>query len=683
MKLFKKFMVTFAAVLAVLGFNQSASANVNGTPKELTSVISDVLIWDTNNGREAIKRGDSYVLIKDLNYSFETSFDLSAYNANLSNGDHFSFNIPTPFTINSATLPLTDPETGIEIGDVVITSNGDNAGGRATITLKNLDQYLTAKNGTVVENVKGKFFVIFSVKTAQNATPANFADVTGGKTFNVTVEERKATDNSEVVGRENLAKYGGVLNEANWDSQILNKQGNYWHKWRVRLNASGKTFDQLTLHDKVADFGGPMQFLPDPKFFTVTAGDGIDQGWQLTNPVVLTPGVDYTVTYNASYTAFDLVIHNPGNRRFMVDYSTSAPADGSTIANIVSVTANGQALPISDIHTTTEITVERLSKIQTGASISIDTAGRLTIYKVDEQTRQPLGGAIFKLTKPNGEVMMLPATDPTTGRTQSEFITDQEINAGQFKLEEVTAPSGYHLDTTVRDLTLSTKGTVRTITNKKATTGSVLINYIRESDGKVIKAQVAEKTDEPAGTAYDAEDDRDATIVFAEDGKTYEFVRTATDLTDPSVVANATITRVDPATGQVEAGITKVITHIYKERVTAVPNRPVTPNNPNPGNGTNNNTGNNNNTVAPGGTSRVDAIINGGNDANLNINANNGNANANNGVTNRDNNNTPNRGGQARRTLPATGDSTNTLAVLGLVALLALIVFSKQTKKQA
>lgn len=56
--------------------------------------------------------------------------------------------------------------------------------------------------------------------------------------------------------------------------------------------------------------------------------------------------------------------------------------------------------------------------------------------------------------------------------------------------------------------------------------GSVLVNFLEEGTGKVLKPQVMDEKDVATGTDYDTTD-RKVTEIVTEDGKTYELVRTA------------------------------------------------------------------------------------------------------------------------------------------------------------
>ena len=517
----KLFLYLLTSVLLFLGLG-SVSSTVSAAT-ELTNVLTNIVIWDTSNGRQATKVSGAYELVVGNNYSFDTKFDLSAYNSNIVNGDYFTFTVPAPFTVkDGATIELTDPETKVTIADAVISSNGTSQGGTVTITMKNLEEYLDKKNATEVLNVKGSFFTSFTLEVEQALTTETFTNIkdTNTKDISFKISQRQASDNTEAVGKENFAKYLGVIDDVKWTSDILGTSGDYWHKWRIRANTNGSTYSSFVVRDSVLDTGGPMQFIPET--FVVTAGDGINQGWELTNPVALVAGVDYEVTFNSAYTTFELTIFNPGNRRFMIDYATSAPADGSTVGNTVSITTDKGQLTNTISSSTTESKATRFSRIQEGGTISIETGNRITIYKTDAETGVRLGGAVFTVTKPDGTVITLDPTDATHGRTQSPVFTEEEVASGKFILKEITPPAGYVLNETPVEVTLTADGAIRTITNKKAST-SVPLAVKKELTGRTLQADEFEfvLTDQ-AGQVVE-------TVKNAQAGQVVETVKNAQD----------------------------------------------------------------------------------------------------------------------------------------------------------
>ncbi|MCW6677510.1 Cna B-type domain-containing protein, partial [Aerococcaceae bacterium NML180378] len=440
--------------------------SVNNPAKELTNVLSDVIVWDLDNGREASMSEGKYQLTENNRYSFQMGFDLSAYDANLNNGDHFTVNIPAPVNIQNASINLVDKETNLVVGVATVTSSGENAGGTVRVALQNLEKYLEVKQSTEVIGVKGTFYVNFTSlrqDTEKTLTFNNMKEM-GTKDIIIKVSPRGTSDNTEAVGRENMAKYGGVLSKKPYNSPTLGLQGEYVHPWRIRLNAKKKQYTSFVITDRISETGGPMQFIPES--FILRTGSGVNQGWQLDNPVDLVQGVDYTVNFDSSYTTFTLTINNLKAQPYFLDYQTTAPADGSTVGNIVSVETNEGSLPLSDVNTQTKLLVERLSKITEGGTIQLDTGYRIVVYKVDEETRAKLPGAVFRVTKPDGSEFNLPATG-ADGRTYSDVIPAEEAKKGQFTITEVIAPEGYELDSTPVKVTVTKEGAIRTIINRK------------------------------------------------------------------------------------------------------------------------------------------------------------------------------------------------------------------------
>ena len=161
----KKFWLPILTSLACLLGTIFAPNSVQA--KELKNVISNIGIWEVDNGKFIKPDANGvYTLSPEhhnySNYKFTVDYDLSAYDGKLEDGD--TFTVPSPLTVRNETFDLKDKETDLVIGETQIVSNGDNNGGKATITLKNLKAYLEKKGGYQVQNVKGNFFVGFSSK---------------------------------------------------------------------------------------------------------------------------------------------------------------------------------------------------------------------------------------------------------------------------------------------------------------------------------------------------------------------------------------------------------------------------------------------------------------------------------------------------------------------------------------
>ncbi|WP_373760097.1 Spy0128 family protein [Streptococcus ferus] len=490
----KKWLLLLVPVLFLTSFIFS-SQKVDA--QELTNVITSVKLYDIGNGREVSKDASgTYLLTQNVTYRFDTAFDLSKYNGQLQDGDTFTFTIPAPATVKDGTsIPLIDKATNVEVGTAVVSSNGDSQGGVVTVTLKNLAAYLKATGADQVRDVKGNFFVDFlSSKLVTNETWTYLSTETNTTITNkITVSERKANDYSAAIGIENYAKIGGVLTKRSYNSAELGKSGDYVHPWNVRLNARQATYiTPLVLKDSISETGGPMQYIPTS--VKVYAGYYRPESFALTRSATLVEGVDYTITYNSSYTDFTLSILKPSSfiaangqpAAFQVVYDTTSPADGSMVGNTISVTNDDTALTTTTTNNRTSFYAERSSRISEGGSISLDTGYRLVLYKQDAETGATLAGAIFKVVTPSGREITLPATD-ANGRTYSEIFSSEEVAKGQFTVTEVQAPDGYQLLTDPVKVTIGSAGAIRIIKNTKISPATASLQITKSLTGRHLK----------------------------------------------------------------------------------------------------------------------------------------------------------------------------------------------------
>ena len=165
----------------------------------------------TSEGDFSVRTGNAYKL--------RVTFDLNRYNENLNNGDYFTFDIPAPMTVYNGNQELIDPATQVAIGDAVVTSNGNDQGGKAKITLKNLDKYLAKTEGDTVKDVSGNFSASFRFLKDQNKTLINFNSSSMKQEIKHVYSSK--TISGPKVGTENYAKAGGQASRDNWTSEKL------------------------------------------------------------------------------------------------------------------------------------------------------------------------------------------------------------------------------------------------------------------------------------------------------------------------------------------------------------------------------------------------------------------------------------------------------------------------------
>lgn len=467
------FLLLLSPIFIMIGL-LTAGQTVSATSgNELTNVITDISLWDVNNGETLRPNGSGvYNLVKDNSYRFETAFDLSKYDGKLNDGDYFTFTVPAPITVENTNFELKDKETGVAVGTAVVKSNGDSKGGTVTVTLKNLKDYLAKKGGSQVQGVKGIFYTDFKVtKTSESETLTYPATQTNKEiTHTISVKERGSSDYTEGIKKENFAKIGGVMKKESWSSGILNKSGEYIHNWFLRVNTNQSTYDSISLKDVIPDDSAPMQFIPEK--LKVYAGY-YNSTLNLTDIQILKEGEDYIIEYNSAYTRFELKLLNTSTRlatngkpaAYNIYYSTTSPANGTDVVNELSMMGGEKVLTTSTERTTTVNRVTRSTKITTGGTIQLETGYRITLYKQDAETGNLLNGAEFEITSPSGDKETVKIEKD--GVAQSKVYSAEEAKKGKFTIVETKAPKGYVLDQTPIEVSLGENGIIRTIKNSK------------------------------------------------------------------------------------------------------------------------------------------------------------------------------------------------------------------------
>ncbi|EIC76329.1 Cna B-type domain-containing protein [Streptococcus oralis] len=566
--------------------------------KELKNVISNIGIWEVDNGKFIKPDANGvYTLSPEhhnySNYKFTVDYDLSAYDGKLEDGDTFTFTVPSPLTVRNETFDLKDKETDLVIGETQIVSNGDNNGGKATITLKNLKTYLEKKGGYQVQNVKGNFFVGFSSKNELSNETLRFdkTETINEITHQIKVKKGDAADYSEGIGRANFNKYHGLIYKEDWTSKALNKSGKYLHSWYVRVNPKQAAYNKIEIHDWVDPNASPMQMIPET--FSVTAG-WYDQYYYLKDEVVLEAGKDYQVKWNDSYTEFTLTINNASSilakngkpAAFRINYKTSAPADGTQVQNNAEMKGDDQILTYDDYSNKTVVKQIGNSVIASGGTIQLETAYRIILYKVDELTHDRLKGAKFKITPPAGATSKEEiVTTNDDGIAESSIYSESDIKKGNFTVTEVEAPEGYELNPTPFEMTVGQDGAIKTVTNKRSK-AKAKIKANKKLTGRELKAEEFEftLTDQDDKVKETVKNDKDGNIAFSElefdKAGTYTFKIAEKASSDTSIkydtkTVTATVTVVDKGKGALEATVSyddeKAFENTYTPAKTEVP----------------------------------------------------------------------------------------------------------------
>ena len=592
----KKFWLPILTSLACLLGMIFAPNSVQA--KELKNVISNIGIWEVDNGKFiSPDENGIYNLSPEhhdySNYKFSVDYDLSAYDGKLEDGDTFTFTVPSPLTVRNETFDLKDKETDLVIGETQIVSNGDNNGGKVTITLKNLKAYLEKKGGYQVQNVKGNFFVGFSSKNELSNETLRFdkTETINEITHQIKVKKGEASDYSEGIGRANFSKYHGLIYKEDWTSSALNKSGQYLHSWYVRANPKQAAYNKIEIHDWVDPNASPMQMIPET--FKVTAG-WYDKSYYFKDEVVLEAGKDYQVSWNESYTDFTLTINNASSivakngkpAAFRINYKTSAPADGTQVQNNAEMKGDDQILTYDDYSSKTVVKQIGNSVVASGGTIQLETGYRIILYKVDELTHDRLKGAKFKITPPAGATAKEEiVTTNDDGIAESSIYSESDIKKGNFTVTEIEAPEGYELNPTPFEMTVGQDGAIKTVTNKRSK-AKVKIKANKKLTGRELKAEEFEftLTDQDGKVKETVKNDKDGNIAFSElefdKAGTYTFKIAEKAGSDTSIkydtkTITATVTVVDKGKGALEATVSyddeKAFENTYTPAKTEVP----------------------------------------------------------------------------------------------------------------
>ena len=585
-------LTSLACLLGIIFAPNSVQA------KELKNVISNIGIWEVDNGKFIKPDANGvYTLSPEhhnySNYKFTVDYDLSAYDGKLEDGDTFTFTVPSPLTVRNETFDLKDKETDLVIGETQIVSNGDNNGGKATITLKNLKTYLEKKGGYQVQNVKGNFFVGFSSKNELSNETLRFdkTETINEITHQIKVKKGDTADYSEGIGRANFNKYHGLIYKEDWTSKALNKSGKYLHSWYVRVNPKQAAYNKIEIHDWVDPNASPMQMIPET--FSVTAG-WYDQYYYLKDEVVLEAGKDYQVKWNDSYTEFTLTINNASSilakngkpAAFRINYKTSAPADGTQVQNNAEMKGDDQILTYDDYSNKTVVKQIGNSVVASGGTIQLETGYRIILYKVDELTHDRLKGAKFKITPPAGATAKEEiVTTNDNGIAESSIYSESDIKKGNFTVTEIEAPEGYVLNPTPFEMTVGQDGAIKTVTNKRSK-AKAKIKANKKLTGRELKAEEFEftLTDQDGKVKETVKNDKDGNIAFSElefdKAGTYTFKIAEKAGSDTSIkydtkTVTATVTVVDKGKGALEATVSyddeKAFENTYTPAKTEVP----------------------------------------------------------------------------------------------------------------
>jgi len=523
-RMLSKFSALAFAILGLASVLIGVVRADNPVSKELTQVITGIDLLDASDTKQNVTSEGDFSLRTNLAYKLRVKFDLKQYNEDLNNGDYFTFDIPAPMTVYNGNQELIDPVTQVAIGEAVVTSNGNDQGGKAKITLKNLDKYLAKTGGDKVKDVSGNFSASFRFLKDQNKTLINFNSSSMKQEINHIYTSK--TISGPKVGTENYAKSGGQASRGEWTSAKLAaigsvSKGDAVSNWRVRVNTEKQDFGQnIVLHDTIPNDDTsytPAQYIPETLRVyraDITGGTSAVPD----DAVLLSEGKEYTVAWNENYTSFDITFKD-GTTSYYVTYSTTTPNDGTKVANIAALSlADGTKLAQNTSRPgALSMKAEATSLIS--GTIVASTAYQIKINKTDAFTLAPVPGAVYTVTAADDASETTEVTTNEKGVALTKTY-DQKWEGKTFKIKEKTAPAGYKLDEKEYTVKLGAAGStinlkdepvpaVFNVTAKKVVEGRT--DKLPKADEFTFNLYTAENLKTPVATAKSK---ADGTITF-------------------------------------------------------------------------------------------------------------------------------------------------------------------------
>ena len=119
--------------------------------------------------------------------------------------------------------------------------------------------------------------------------------------------------------------------------------------------------------------------------------------------------------------------------------------------------AKADGTPVTRRTNTTETTFTASATSLFSGTIEATSAYTVKVSKVDEKTLNPVAGAVYVITDPDGNTVEV-TTDAEGHAVSSQF--DEKYAGKEFKIKEKTAPEGYELDETEYTVTLGQEGSI-------------------------------------------------------------------------------------------------------------------------------------------------------------------------------------------------------------------------------
>ena len=423
------FSTILVLCMIMQGFLVSVSAADVSEKTDVTITSFDILKKGTQTPAGSVGESDEF----DIRFKW----DASMYKNTLKKGDYFNITLPDemkfPSNHSATHFNLTD-----DAGNIVATaavSPKETGGGTIKVTFTD---YVNNRY-----NIKGNLYLQASfVKTKIKVDQKN--------SFVVSINGKKVKKDINItgpgnVGDESLFKYSYAPD---------NKTDRV--RWNVRINFKKMDLKNAVIKDKLNP--SSQKYHTNDGTFVLREVEYDEKG-NVKN-VIKTYSTDELkntgmLTFNAAQNEFTLKLGNAGKKSYKLTYETTY-VEGMVLKNYVELTN-------LNFHTKVENSFKSASS---GGHGQGDLNSKIKIIKIDADNNQTkLKGAVFKITsKADGKSFEL------TTDSNGEAISEKLI-AGQYTIEEVTAPKGFNKNGNKYTVTVTTGGAaIQTVTNERIKT---------------------------------------------------------------------------------------------------------------------------------------------------------------------------------------------------------------------
>ncbi|RID95217.1 Cna B-type domain-containing protein [Streptococcus constellatus] len=429
LKEWMSFFLSLLTIFTVLGFwnvQRVSAADVTDKAK-----FEDLKITVAETGSESTgTHGESETQVA-LKFSGKFSFPNVTVNE-IKDGDYFIVKAPDNLSLKDETMDLIDTTSNTKMGTVQV----DNSNHQLKFTFN-----AEVENK---QNIRGDF-VAQAVETVTKEEKTVTYVIPGGKTQQITYIVKKYPKAS--IEGELLNKYSSHHTSL--------PQINYYMKFNRSKTDMGNHVVEIKDDLSKGAFANYIESsftLYEAEYKTTDTNDagltklGKEYGIT-TDPAVYQADSDHKalLTYTNGKRSFVLRMPtNMGTKSFLFRYSTTSPADGSTVTNTAQYLIDNQPQLIwktwgGTSGTQKETTINTKSVKSAGASVTADIAGRIKIVKYDEaDANVKLEGVVFEIFEKDTKKLVDTVTTNKDGIAMSKVLKD-----GKYIVKEKTPKPGY------------------------------------------------------------------------------------------------------------------------------------------------------------------------------------------------------------------------------------------------